>query len=389
MGKDGFQWFVGVVEDRNDPKTLGRVRVRCLGYHTEDLVKLPTADLPWAHPMNPITSATVSGIGNTPLGVVEGTWVIGFFTDGDRAQQPVIIGTLPGVPKNLPTKDDTKGFQDYISGSFPKYTETDVNRLAVNEKDEDGNETNPHSTLTQRRATRELAIGTAQIDGVVDGVAPFEGDLDTENGGKWDQPEIPYNATYPNNHVYESEGGHLKEFDDTKDNERINERHTSGTGYEVGPDGTKVTKVVKDNYNIITNDDYCHIQGTSRATIDKGLRVRVNSKGESGNNYNIEVGQGSSLNIEVNGGNINLTTLGTGKDAGDININASRDLNMQISRNMNIGVIGTITETSNIKTQSTTEALTENSGTHTINTGKNTINGGSEVDVNASIINLN
>jgi hypothetical protein len=56
---------------------------------------------------------------------------------------------------------------------------------------------------------------------------------------------------------------------------------------------------------------------------------------------------------------------------------------------MNIGVIGTITETSNIKTQSTTEALTENSGTHTINTGKNTINGGSEVDVNASIINLN
>ena len=389
MGKDGFQWFVGVVEDRNDPKTLGRVRVRCLGYHTEDLVKLPTADLPWAHPMNPITSATVSGIGNTPLGVVEGTWVIGFFTDGPSAQQPVIIGTLPGVPKNLPTKDDTKGFQDYISGSFPKYTETDVNRLAVNEKDEDGNETNPHSTLTQRRATRELAIGTAQIDGVVDGVAPFDGDLDTENGGKWDQPEIPYNATYPNNHVYESEGGHLKEFDDTKDNERINERHTSGTGYEIGPDGTKVTKVVKDNYNIITNDEYCHIQGTSRATIDKGLRVRVNSKGESGNNYNIEVGQGSSLNIEVNGGNINLTTLGTGQDAGDININASRDLNMQISRNMNIGVIGTITETSNIKTQSTTEALTENSGTHTINTGKNTINGGSEVDVNATIINLN
>ena len=52
-----------------------------------------------------------------------------------------------------------------------------------------------------------------------------------------------------------------------------NERHTSTSGYEIGPDGTKVTKVVKDNYNIITNDDYCHIQGTSRATIDKGLRV--------------------------------------------------------------------------------------------------------------------
>ena len=392
MGKDGFQWFVGVVEDRQDPKTLGRVRVRCLGYHTEDLVKLPTKDLPWAHPLNPITSATVSGVGQTPLGVVEGTWVVGFFTDGPTAQQPVIMGTLPGVPKNLPSKGDTKGFQDYLYGAFPKYAETDVNRLAVNSKIESegfSEEDNPHSTLTQRRATRELAVGTAQIDGVVGGVAPFPTDLDDDNGGKWDQPAIPYAAIYPHNHVYETEGGHIKEFDDTKDNERIHERHITGTGYEIDSEGTKVTKVVKDNYNIITNDDYCHIQGNSRATVDKGLRVRVNSKGESGNNYNIEIGQGASLNIEVNGGNINMTTLNSGADAGDININASRDLNMQVGRGMNIDVIGTITETSKIKTQSTQEALTENSGTHTINTGKNTINGGSEVDINASVINLN
>ena len=54
MGKTGFQWFVGVVEDRNDPQKVGRVRVRCLGYHTPDKGKLPTADLPWAHVMNPI-----------------------------------------------------------------------------------------------------------------------------------------------------------------------------------------------------------------------------------------------------------------------------------------------------------------------------------------------
>ena len=388
MGKDGFQWFVGVVEDRNDPKTLGRVRVRCLGYHTEDLIKLPTSDLPWAHPMNPITSATVSGLGQTPLGVVEGTWVVGFFTDGPTAQQPMIMGTLPGVPSTLPTKDAVIGFQDYIHGNYPKYAETDMNRLAVNEKTDD-EESNPHSTLTQRRETRDLAVGTAMIDGVVDGVAPFDPDLDESNGGKWDQPEIPYNATYPRNHVFESESGHLREIDDTIDNERIHERHASGTGYEIDSKGTKVTTIVNDNYDIISNDDYCHIQGNSRHTIDKGLRIRVNSVGKSGNNYNIEVGQGSSVNVEVNGGNINMTTLGTGEDAGDININASRDLNMQVGRSMNIGVINTITETSKIKTQSTQEKLTENSGTHDINTGKATINGGSEIDANASVINLN
>ena len=76
MGKDGFTWFVGVVEDRADPKKLGRLKVRCLGYHAKELNKLPTADLPWAHVMNPITSATVSGVGNTPLGAVEGTCLL-------------------------------------------------------------------------------------------------------------------------------------------------------------------------------------------------------------------------------------------------------------------------------------------------------------------------
>ena len=29
MGQDGFIWFTGVVEDRNDPDSLGRVRVLC------------------------------------------------------------------------------------------------------------------------------------------------------------------------------------------------------------------------------------------------------------------------------------------------------------------------------------------------------------------------
>ena len=152
MGKDGFTWFVGVVEDRNDPKTLGRLRVRCLGYHTEDLVKLPTSDLPWAHVMNPITSATVSGLGQSPIGVVEGSWVIGFFTDGPTAQAPMIMGTLPGVPKDLPTKDSNLGFQDYINANYPKYKETDVNRLAV------GDDDNPHSSLTIRKADRDLSL---------------------------------------------------------------------------------------------------------------------------------------------------------------------------------------------------------------------------------------
>ena len=45
MGLDGFIWFIGVVEDRNDPSKLGRVKVRCLGFHTEDKNDIPTETL--------------------------------------------------------------------------------------------------------------------------------------------------------------------------------------------------------------------------------------------------------------------------------------------------------------------------------------------------------
>ena len=36
MGKDGFHWFVGVVESRNDPSQINRVQVRVLGHHTDN-----------------------------------------------------------------------------------------------------------------------------------------------------------------------------------------------------------------------------------------------------------------------------------------------------------------------------------------------------------------
>ena len=51
MGQDGFVWAIGVVEDRFDPEKLGRVRVRWLGYHTEDKEKILTKDLPLAQVM--------------------------------------------------------------------------------------------------------------------------------------------------------------------------------------------------------------------------------------------------------------------------------------------------------------------------------------------------
>ena len=55
LGKNNFIWFNGVVEDRQDPQKLGRLRVRCVGIHTDNKDELPTSDLPWSQLIHPIT----------------------------------------------------------------------------------------------------------------------------------------------------------------------------------------------------------------------------------------------------------------------------------------------------------------------------------------------
>ncbi len=393
MGKNGFQWFVGVVEDRQDPKTLGRLRVRCLGYHTEGLDKLPTADLPWAHVMNPITSATVSGLGQSPLGAVEGTWVVGFFQDGSDAQQPIIIGTLPGVPSELPDTGSKKGFMDAVNGAYPKYkNETDVNRLAVNSKSEasgnkEATEDNPHSSLTIRRADRTTKIGQADFNPVELGrafLSPIS--LVGDDGTEFNEPTTPYDAEYPYNHVYESESGHIREMDDTPGKERIHERHASGTGYEIHPNGTKVTRVKQDNYTLTTGDDFAHIKGNSSTTVDGGIRVFVNADGSTDDhNYTIQVGKGANVNIQVDEGDVNIVTA---EGKGDINLKSGKNIHMDATQGIYMKSKLVSAEIDGNWVESTTNK-TESTGTHVMNATVQDINGSSEVDIDGGTINLN
>ena len=280
MGKDGFIWFQGVVEDRNDPLELGRCRVRCLGFHSEDKSSIPTDSLPWAYPIQPITSSAMNGIGESPVGPVEGTWVVGFFRDGMNAQEPVFFGTIGGFPNNV--ADTGKGFND-PNGKYPKedfIEEQDTNRLA-------------------RGITANTIVQSKIESTEVHKEHPTANEAGDNN---WSEPDVPYNAKYPYNHVYESESGHVQEFDDTEGAERIHTYHKSGTFEEIHPDGSKVTKVIGDDYELLMGKKFVHITGNVNVVVDGHSTFYV--KGNS------DIQVDGSVN-QVIGGNVNQEVTGS------------------------------------------------------------------------------
>ncbi len=98
VGKDGFFWWVGEVEENNDPMKLGRVKVRVLGYYTNvrgaTTADLPTEYLPWATVLQGTDQAGNDGQGESSGQLQPGAIVMGFFMDGESAQMPIVIGVL-------------------------------------------------------------------------------------------------------------------------------------------------------------------------------------------------------------------------------------------------------------------------------------------------------
>ena len=127
IGKDGFNWFVGQVENDGgghfasdlakniagaaanfatrytalglfgktdfDFDWTNKVKVRIMGYHSPSKAELPTEELPWALVMMPVTHPQRSGIGSLHQLQIN-SWVIGFFMDGANAQVPIVIGAI-------------------------------------------------------------------------------------------------------------------------------------------------------------------------------------------------------------------------------------------------------------------------------------------------------
>ncbi|CAB4126649.1 Protein Gp5, N-terminal OB-fold domain containing protein [uncultured Caudovirales phage] len=620
-------YYTGVCEDRMDPLMLGRCKVRIIGLHTENKTDLPTDDLPWAYPLQPITSAGISGIGHAPVGPVEGSWVVVIFADEDK-QQPMMIGTIGGIPQEKnginggngqygtqelvtgigtstvtgPIKNDTtppapltessrligplanliakaesgnKGYNAFNRGTangkiipaggnmiltdmqiseimtlqalppgnpqrlfavgryqcIPDTLKEAVKSLNIditrkfNEVTQDlicqeyllakkrpalvkyykssdkadqtllmkagqclaaefasiedpyflgypyggpngryyrsGNKAhtmwesqikptllaewdfrngakpsvtsqlgeptieNPATPSTKGAADNVLtsllkviaeatnipALGELLPDGTVsNGIkdSNFGGDgfkdptgtyplyvkepdtnrlainnniestiimqkeaaLDTgvriANGGTWDQSPPPYNAQYPFNHVYQSESGHIMEFDDTHGSERIHLYHKAGTYTEIDANGSKVNRIVGDNFEIMERNGFVHVKGSLNVTVDGAYNVRVD------NTLNLEVSGNALINIfndaEINvSGNANLSV---GEEfnirASYINIEAENEINLKAGTNINTHADGDYNlKSTNINTYSTANTNNKVDGTLT------------------------
>lgn len=271
MGLDGFVWFFGVVEDRMDPLKVGRVRVRCYGWHTDDKGKVPTSSLPWSQVMLPINSASLSSIGVSATGLIEGSTVIGFFLDGKNAQLPMILGSIAGIPHDLINRDKNAGFNDPF-GIYPLDDEIgnpDTPRLAYDRFTED-------YVTTAKTATRVTDIPTASIYQLDTVAHPKDYTAVT-----WSEPEYRAGAAsvYPFNHVHQTESGHAFEIDDTIDElgggGRIHEWHRTGTYREIQSSGDRVTKVIGNSYEIIVNNNNVLIKGDCNITVNGNARLFV------------------------------------------------------------------------------------------------------------------
>ena len=123
IGSDGFRWWIGQVEDTEDPKESGRCKVRIVGLHPKECSTVTNENLPWAISTFPVTTPHIPGACTTVSNQLDkGVWVIGFFLDNDQ-QQPCIIGSIGGVAhstdKELSSEDPSEECLGF-SSIFPR-----------------------------------------------------------------------------------------------------------------------------------------------------------------------------------------------------------------------------------------------------------------------------
>jgi len=590
---NSLNWWVGVVEDRNDPEELGRCRVRIFGFHTEDKNILPTKDLPWALPLQPITSAAISGKGTAPVGILEGSWVVGWFLDGSDMQQPIMMGTIGGKNKSNPfekerrvdkpennyvTSSDGKivtdgsgepvlvssavntdpATKDYITNNLPPLSTAQIKKLMdeigksesssvpggkqnyriINSKgyvgkyqfgyealatlgyvkhfglgdsrNRDNSNLNNNELWLNKNGLKSLEdfyknttvqenimfknleysynflkkknvisntdppekiaglLSAAHLGGIggalqlaTKGITASDGRKTTQDyyslgskalGGDatlptdslitdifdynvdknsqllslqgfkdpnavyprqeyagqpdtnklargvkdhpsislkdntratevglansnkvWSQPASPFGGVYPYNQVLETEAGHLLEFDNTPNGERINIYHKSGTFIEIDVNGSSVRKTIGDRYEVIDNNDYIYVRGAHNLTVDGSTKIYVK------NNADIQVV--GSTNI-IGNNDVSIKSAGILNLIGEsVNISAKKGFSIVSDEQLKIQgkEVNLFSKSNNLTIKSSSKLVLQG-------TESTSIDGGFELKMDASVV---
>ena len=238
LGKDGFIWWIGQVADpkvwRNensrvegkerepgtpiDKEAWGyRCKVRIIGYHSFDKNELSDDDLPWAHVLTSASEGAPGqgGFGKLPA-LVGGESVLGFFLDGEDAQQPVLMSCFHRTPAvvNVPGGNPFQPFSgstgnlSATSGATRQKQQSD-GKIAeppktVPEDNKVEIKTDPNILTTAFNTTEDLGIGSI---GGVDYSSAFAPNSTLNLGSAFGLPNIPTDVLFSDD---QAELGFLK-----------------------------------------------------------------------------------------------------------------------------------------------------------------------------------
>ena len=173
LGRDGFVWWIGRVaaasvwkKDNNVLAVTGgkqqRVKVRIIGYHPWEETEMPENDLPWAEVMqDPQVGSGQGGIGES-MSLQGGETAVGFFMDGEEAQQPVIFGLLnrnQEVESSISSDDQITKSK---SSAFETWT-NDSQTKSRSARDNTFTRKNPTSIVLNKNGTSKAEQGAERI----------------------------------------------------------------------------------------------------------------------------------------------------------------------------------------------------------------------------------
>lgn len=108
------------------------------------------------------------------------------------------------------------------------------------------------------------------------------------------EKKTAYASVYPYNKTITTRSGHLIEIDDTPKAERLHVYHKSGSYVEIFPDGSIVTKSMKDSTSVTMNDH--------AISVVKGDLQILSNEGT------IQIASNKNINLYANTGNVTIVT---------------------------------------------------------------------------------